>query len=71
MTGVVTSNKMDKALVVTVFTTKTHPKYQKKYKSRKKYTVQCSDSANFTIGQSVEIESCRPVSKTIKMKVKE
>jgi small subunit ribosomal protein S17 len=71
MTGIVTSNKMMKSLVVTVFSTKTHPKYKKKFKSRKKYSVSCSDSSNFKIGDKVEIVSVRPVSKTISFKVLE
>jgi small subunit ribosomal protein S17 len=71
MTGIVTSNKMTQALVVTVFTTKLHPKYKKRFKTKKKYHVACTDAAQFTIGQSVEIVSCRPVSKTITHKVLE
>jgi small subunit ribosomal protein S17 len=69
MTGTVTSNKMTKALVVTVFTTKLHPKYKKRFKTKKKYHVACEDSSKFTIGQSVEIVPTRPVSKTITHKV--
>ena len=71
MTGIITSNKMQKALVVTVFTTKIHQKYNKRFKSKKKYTVSCSDSLKFKIGDSVDIVSTRPVSKTITFKVVE
>ncbi len=71
MTGIVVSNKMEKALVVSVSSTKMHPKYHKGYKVKKRYTVSCEDSSNFVIGQTVDIESCRPVSKTIKFKVVE
>jgi small subunit ribosomal protein S17 len=71
MTGVVTSNKMDKALVVTVYTTKLHTKYNKRFKTKKKYHVACTDSAKFNVGDSVEIIETRPVSKTIRFKVKE
>ena len=71
MTGIVTSNKMTQALVVTVFTTKLHPKYKKRFKTKKKYHVACTNSANFVVGQSVEIVSCAPVSKTINHKVVE
>jgi len=71
MNGIITSNKMQKALVVTVFTIKTHEKYKKKFKTKKKYHVACLDSSKFEIGQEVEIVSCRPVSKTISFKVKE
>lgn len=71
MTGIVSSNKMQKALVVTVYRVTTHPKYLKKYKVRKRYNVACSDSTKFEIGQKVEITSCPPVSKTISFKVLE
>jgi small subunit ribosomal protein S17 len=69
MTATVVSNKMDKTLVVEVVRTAVHPKYQKRYKVRKKYSVSCDNSKNFAIGQVVEIESCRPISKTVKFKV--
>jgi small subunit ribosomal protein S17 len=69
MTGIVTSNKMQKALVVTVYTTKLHKKYKKSYKTKKKYHVACFDSSKFKIGDSVEIVACRPISKTISFKV--
>lgn len=71
MTGIVTSNKMDKALVVTVFTTKLNTKYNKRFKTKKKYHVACSDSSKFTVGDSVEFVATRPISKTIRFKVKE
>jgi small subunit ribosomal protein S17 len=71
MTGIVTSNKMTKALVVTVFTTKLHQKYNKRYKSKKRYSVACVDSSNFKVGDKVEIVSTKPISKTISFKVVE
>jgi small subunit ribosomal protein S17 len=71
MTGIITSNKMTKAVIVTVYTTKVHPKYGKRYKTRKKYTVACSDSAKFNLGDTVEIKSSRPISKTIRFTVVE
>ena len=69
MTGVITSNKMTKAVVVTVFRKKIHSKYKKAFKVKKKYTCACLDSAAFTVGQTVEIQSCAPVSKTISFRV--
>ena len=36
-TGIVTSTKMQKTIVVTVDTYKTHPKYKKRYKSSVKF----------------------------------
>jgi small subunit ribosomal protein S17 len=71
MTGIVTSNKMTKALIVAVYRTKIHPKYQKRFKVRKKYAVACSDSAKFKIGETVQIMECAPVSKTIRFRVVE
>jgi small subunit ribosomal protein S17 len=71
MTGEITSNKMEKALVVVVFSVQMHKKYQKQYKVKKKYHVACSDSSKFQIGQQVEIQETKPVSKTIKWKVVE
>jgi small subunit ribosomal protein S17 len=71
MTGIVTSNKMNKALVVTVFSVQLHPKFHKRFKTKKKYAVACLDASKFNIGDKVDIESCRPVSKTIKFKVTE
>jgi ribosomal protein S17 len=62
---------MNKALVVTVFTTTMHPKYKKRFKTKKKYHVACSDSSQFNVGDSVEFVDSRPVSKTIRFKVKE
>jgi len=69
MKGVVVSNKMTKALVVAVFTTKTDPKYKKPFKSREKFSVACEDSSKYPIGTEVEIVECRPVSKTIHFEV--
>ncbi|MGL4759777.1 MAG: 30S ribosomal protein S17 [Patescibacteria group bacterium] len=71
MTGKVVSNKMTKAVVVEVVTPKMNTKYKKAVKSKKRYPAACLDSSIFAIGQSVEIISCRPVSKTIHFKVKE
>jgi ribosomal protein S17 len=71
MTGEVVSNKMEKAVVVMTYTVKLNTKYNKRYKTRKKYTAACSDASKFTVGQAVEIVSCRPVSKTISHKVVE
>jgi len=71
MTGIVISNKMTKALVVNVFTTKVDPKYKKRFKTRKKYHVACQDASAFAVGQEVEIVPCAPVSKTIRFRIKE
>lgn len=69
MTGIVVSNKMTKALIVEVITPKMNTKYKKAVKSKKRYPVACEDSSKFTIGDKVEIESCRKISKTISFKI--
>ena len=69
MTGIVSSNKMTKALVVTIFSTKLHVKYHKRVKSKKRYTVACLDSSIFKIGEVVKITPTRPISKNIHFKV--
>ena len=71
MTGIVTSNKMEKALVLTVYSVKIHAKYKKGFKTKKKYYAQCSDSSKFAIGQKVSISEIAPVSKLIRWKIEE
>ncbi len=66
--GTVTSDKMDKTIVVRVDTLKKHPKYFKRYLSSKKYKVH--DPKNqFKIGDSVSFVSTKPISKDKKWKV--
>lgn len=61
-TGTVTSTKMDKTIVVTVDTYKTHPKYKKRYKVSAKFYAH--DEANACQeGQTVTIRETRPLSK--------
>ena len=62
---------MQKAITVVVYTTKLHLKYKKRFKTKKSYSVACSDSSKFVIGQKVEIISSIPVSKTIRFRVLE
>ncbi len=63
MKGVVTSNAMEKTIVVKVDTIKAHPKYQKQYRSSKKYKVHVEDSKAYALGSTVQFIECRPVSK--------
>jgi small subunit ribosomal protein S17 len=60
--GVVTSDKMDKTIVVKVDSLKKHPRYQKRYTSSKKYKVH-DEKNEYGIGDKVVIESCKPISK--------
>lgn len=61
-TGTITSTKMDKTVVVTVDTYKTHPKYKKRYKVSSKFYAH--DESNACVeGQEVTIQETRPLSK--------
>lgn len=68
-TGIVTSNKMTKTLVVTVITHKLHPKYKKRYQTSKKFYAHCEDSTKYPIGSTVTIVETRPLSKLKRWKV--
>lgn len=60
--GIVTSDKMDKTIVVLVERIKKHPKYKKYYKVRKKYKAHNPES-KYKIGDKVVIQESRPISK--------
>ncbi|GAB4140599.1 MAG: 30S ribosomal protein S17 [Patescibacteria group bacterium] len=68
-TGVVTSNKMIKTIVVRVERKKKHPKYGKFFKVASKFKVDCKDERLYPIGTVVEIIECAPVSKDKKFRV--
>ncbi len=61
--GTVTSDKMDKSVVVSVERITKHPLYKKYITRRKKYTAHDEDN-RCRVGDSVEMISCRPFSKT-------
>ena len=61
-TGVVTSNKMDKSIVVTVETKVMHPKYGKFVKYTKKFMAH-DEKGECGIGDIVRIMETRPLSK--------
>lgn len=63
MIGTISSNKMNKTVVVKVESTKVHPKYQKRYKIYKKYPARAE--GQFAVGDRVEIEESKPISKTV------
>ena len=69
MKGVVVSDKMDKTVVVKVNTTKTHPKYLKRYKVSKKYKAH-DEKNEFKIGDQVLIIETRPMSKEKRWEVR-
>lgn len=60
--GTVTSDKMDKTVVVSVGTTKRHPVYGKVIKSFKKYMAHDEENACH-VGDRVEILESRPMSR--------
>ncbi|MFC7331643.1 30S ribosomal protein S17 [Rhodocista pekingensis] len=60
--GTVVSDKGDKTIIVLVERRVMHPVYKKFIKQSKKYAAH--DEANaFKIGDVVQIEECRPISK--------
>lgn len=62
LSGIVTSDKMDKTIVVSVTRFVKHPKYKKFIKKSKKYKAH--DEANVKkVGDMVTIEETRPMSK--------
>lgn len=66
--GIVTSTKMPKTLVVKVSRVKTHPKYKKQYIRSKKYKVHV-ESGEYKIGDKVNFVECRPISKDKKWRI--
>lgn len=67
-TGIVTSTKMDKTIVVTVDSYKTHPKYKKRYKDSSKFYAH-DETNSCVLGQTVTIEETIPLSKMKRWKV--
>ena len=60
--GLVTSDKMDKTIVVSVSTKKLHPLY-KKYVTRLKKCKAHDELNDAHVGDKVRIVECRPLSK--------
>ncbi len=60
--GTVTSDKMDRTIVVTVYNYKTHPKYKKRYRVAKKFYADNPDK-KYKMGDEVTIYETRPLSK--------
>ena len=61
--GVVTSDKRDKTITVSITNRETHPLYRKQYTKTRKYTAHDEKNAA-RVGDKVEIAACRPISKT-------
>jgi len=61
--GVVTSNLMDKSIVITVERKVKHPKYGKFIKKSSKFVAH-DEKNDCNIGDTVRVRECRPLSKT-------
>lgn len=68
--GIVTGNKQNKTLIVTVHTYKKHPKYKKRYKTSKKYYVHNPENKKFEIGDNIVIQETKPISKLKRWTIK-
>lgn len=63
VTGIVTSDKMDKTIVVKVERTTRHPIYSRVVKQKKKYRAH-DEKNEAKMGDKVKIALTRPLSKT-------
>lgn len=68
MTGIVTSNKADKTITITVTSRETHPIYGKQYSVNRKYTAHDENNEAHE-GDRVTIAEVRPISKTKSFKL--
>ncbi len=67
-TGTVVSNMMDKTVIVKVDKFVTHPLYHRQLKRSSKFAAH--DEANeCNVGDTVEITSCRPLSRTKRWRI--
>jgi small subunit ribosomal protein S17 len=66
--GVVTSDKMDKTVVVRVESVKKHPKYGKRYVVSRKFKVH-DEKNQYKEGDKVDFIECRPLSKEKRWRV--
>lgn len=65
LSGVVTSDKADKTITVTVTSRETHPIYGKQYSVNRKYTAH-DEKNEANVGDRVTISETRPISKSKK-----
>ena len=63
LTGVVSSDKRDKTITVTVTSRETHPLYRKQFTATRKYSAH-DEKNSAHVGDTVLISETRPVSKT-------
>ncbi|MGV9001758.1 MAG: 30S ribosomal protein S17 [Candidatus Saccharimonadaceae bacterium] len=62
LTGIVTSDKADKTIVITVVSRETHPIYRKQYSVSRKY-ISHDENNEAHAGDRVTIKESRPISK--------
>jgi small subunit ribosomal protein S17 len=70
LTGIVTSTKMQKTIVVKVTRAVQHPLYQRVVRHTKKYYAH-DESSEARVGDTVQIVSTRPLSKLKRWRLKE
>ena len=63
LTGIVSSDKADKTITITVSTRETHPIYGKQFTVSRKYTAH-DENNEAHAGDKVTIAETRPISKT-------
>jgi len=66
-TGVVTSTKMNKTVIVSIETVKSHPLYDKKVRFTKK--IPAHNELEVSEGNMVRIQESKPFSKTVSFEV--
>jgi small subunit ribosomal protein S17 len=60
--GTITGTKMDKTIIVTVHSYKSHPKYKKRYRVSKKFYAHAPEG-KYEIGDKITIYESKPISK--------
>lgn len=70
LVGTVSSDKMDKTVVVVVERVTRHPLYGKTIRQHKRYKAHNEDNS-VRVGDTVRIRECRPISKDKKFFVEE
>ena len=68
LVGIISSDKRDKTITVSIENRETHPLYRKQYTKTRKYTAH-DEKNEARLGDKVEIAACRPLSKTKSFKL--
>ena len=68
LVGIVSSDKRDKTITVSIENRETHPLYRKQYTKTRKYTAH-DEKNEARLGDKVKIAACRPLSKTKSFKL--